>query len=253
VSVFVNHSLDNSPRDYRDHIADVRNVVASSEGLHGDLHLKQAHPLYEQILEDAESKRQSVGMSHAVMGHSTREGKTVIVEEITAVESVDLVANPATTNSLFEQADYHTSNPNNQDEDDTMSLEKVTEQELRKEREDLVEAIETPLKNENAELQAKVARLEAEAESKVHMETIDKMVLDAGLTKETVGEKLLEVAYSTEDLDAAKALITERAEVVKAAKRNENQQTPTSKGKGNDDGNEIKEVTVDEFASFVTN
>jgi len=126
VSVFVNHSPDNSPRDYRDHIADVRNVVASSEGLRGDLHLKQAHPLYEQILEDAEKKRESVGMSHAVMGHSAREGKTVVVEEITAVESVDLVANPATTSSLFEQADNHNNNSNNHEEDNTMRASERT-------------------------------------------------------------------------------------------------------------------------------
>jgi len=84
------------------------------------------------------------------------------------------------------------------------------------------------------------------------METIDKMVTDAGLTKETIGEKLLEMCYSSEDLDAAKALIAERAEIVKEAKLEEGEQKPKSKGKGNEDSQQIKEATVEEFASACT-
>jgi hypothetical protein len=249
--VNVNHS--DQPRKYEEHIATIRNVLAESEGTFGDLHLKQSHPLYEQIIEDAEKKTANIGMSHVVSGTTSRDGETVVVESITDVESVDLVANPATTTSLFEQADLNIDDPNNQDEDNTMSLDNVTEQDLRKERADLVEAIVKPLKDQLAEQEAEITKLKIEAEEKALIEAIDKMVLDAGLTLETVGEKLLEVCYSTEDLDKAKALIEERAETIKEAAKREEDKDPQSRPKDFTEGSEVpQDISTEDFAESIT-
>lgn len=93
-----------APRDYRDRLGVVRNVQLNpGEGLFGDLHFNPSHPLAEQLSWDAENAPENVGLSHNVLA-KTRSGQSgVVVEAITRVRSVDLVADPATTNGLFEQ------------------------------------------------------------------------------------------------------------------------------------------------------
>ena len=52
---------------------------------------------------DAEHAPQNVGMSHNVLARTSRDGDETVVEAITKVQSIDLVADPATTAGLFEQ------------------------------------------------------------------------------------------------------------------------------------------------------
>ena len=52
---------------------------------------------------DAEHASQNVGLSHNVLARTTRHGDETVVEAITKVQSIDLVADPATTRGLFEQ------------------------------------------------------------------------------------------------------------------------------------------------------
>ena len=59
-------------------------------------------PLAEQLLWDAEHAPENVGFSHNVEARTARRGDRVVVEAITRVQSVDLVADPATTRGLFE-------------------------------------------------------------------------------------------------------------------------------------------------------
>lgn len=92
-----------SPRDYRDRLGIVRNVrVEAGDGLFGDLHYNPSHPLAEQLAWDAEHAPENVGLSHNVLARTRREAGEVVVEAITRVQSVDLVADPATTSGLFE-------------------------------------------------------------------------------------------------------------------------------------------------------
>ena len=105
--VNVNHPKDGplSPRDYQDRLGVIRHVaLRAGEGLFGDLHFNPKHALAEQLLWDAEHNPHNVGFSHNVLARLSLEDKTVVVEEITKVQSVDLVADPATTDGLFEQA-----------------------------------------------------------------------------------------------------------------------------------------------------
>jgi hypothetical protein len=102
--VNVNHSRGNpsGPRDYQDRMGQVRQVRVAADGLYGDFHFNPKHPLAEQLLWDAEHAPENVGFSHNVEARTSKRGGKVVVEEITNVTSVDLVADPATTRGLFE-------------------------------------------------------------------------------------------------------------------------------------------------------
>jgi hypothetical protein len=103
--VNVNHPLGNpaAPRDYRDRLGQIRCVAMQpGEGLYGDLHFNPKHALAEQLLWDAQYAPENVGFSHNVEARTARRGDETVVEAITRVQSVDLVADPATTRGLFE-------------------------------------------------------------------------------------------------------------------------------------------------------
>lgn len=103
--VNVNHPKGNplAARDYQDRLGVVRSVVCrEGVGLFGDLHFNPKHALAEQLMWDAEHAPENLGLSHNVTARTTRQGAQVIVEAILQVQSVDLVADPATTRGLFE-------------------------------------------------------------------------------------------------------------------------------------------------------
>lgn len=106
--VNVNHPAGDplGPRDYRDRLGVIRNVqYRDGEGLFGDLHFNPKHGLAEQLSWDAEHAPENVGFSHNVQARTARREGRVLVEEIVRVQSVDLVADPATTRGLFESSE----------------------------------------------------------------------------------------------------------------------------------------------------
>ena len=103
--VNINHPKGHplSPRDYQDRLGVIRGVAFRPQhGLFGDLHFNPKHVLSEQLMWDAEHAPQNVGLSHNVLARTTRQGDETLVEAITKVQSIDLVADPATTRGLFE-------------------------------------------------------------------------------------------------------------------------------------------------------
>ena len=104
--VNVNHPKESpqAPRDYQDRIGSIQNVrYREKDGLYGDFHFNPCHPLAEQLKWDAEHAPENVGFSHNIMARTVpQKDGTLLVEEITSVRSVDLVADPATTHGLFE-------------------------------------------------------------------------------------------------------------------------------------------------------
>ena len=124
--VNVNHPRGNpgGPRDYQDRIGAIRNVVVrTGEGLFADLHFNPKHALAEQLAWDAEHAPENVGFSHNVEARCARRGEKVVVEAITRVQSVDLVADPATTRGLFESktGDDHKENETDGDQTDELN------------------------------------------------------------------------------------------------------------------------------------
>jgi hypothetical protein len=116
--VNVNHPKGHpaSPRDYQDRLGQIRGVeFRVGEGLFGDLHFNPKHALAEQLLWDAEHAPENVGFSHNVEARTVRRGEEVVVEAIARVQSVDLVADPATTRGLFESVEAKDENPQHSD------------------------------------------------------------------------------------------------------------------------------------------
>jgi hypothetical protein len=112
--VNVNHpkGSPSAPRDYQDRLGSIRRVaMRPGEGLFADLHFNPKHALAEQLAWDAEHAPENLGFSHNVEARTTRRGDGVIVEAIVRVQSVDLVADPATTRGLFESAESTANSP----------------------------------------------------------------------------------------------------------------------------------------------
>ncbi len=154
--VNVNHPKGGpyTPRDYQDRIGVIRNVAARADGLYGDFHFNPKHALAEQLLWDAENAPENVGFSHYVEARTARSGDRVMVEEILRVQSVDLVADPATTRGLFEGQPAAAA-PRAGEGPDGWNVE-----ELRLHRPDLVDALLAEQKREIKRLHDAVQRLQ---------------------------------------------------------------------------------------------
>ena len=90
-------------RQLCDHFGMLSNIRERGEadgpfGLFGDLHIKQRHPMATLIVESAGAH---FGLSHNAVVEMNDDGSEVT--EIIEVNSVDLVENPATTKTLFEE------------------------------------------------------------------------------------------------------------------------------------------------------
>ena len=105
--VNVDHPRDGnatSERSYGDRLGVIRNVrFVEGKGNFGDFHFNPKHPMADQVVWDAENNPESLGFSHnaTLRLGQPKNGKQVI-ESIVAIRSMDLVADPATTTSLFE-------------------------------------------------------------------------------------------------------------------------------------------------------
>lgn len=154
--VNVNHPKGGpyAPRDYQDRIGVIRNVAARADGLYGDFHFNPKHALAEQLLWDAEHAPENVGFSHYVEARTARSGERVTVEEIVRVQSVDLVADPATTRGLFE------GQPGPCAPGSTSSPQGWNVEELRLHRPDLVDALLCEQNQEMERLRTAIQRLE---------------------------------------------------------------------------------------------
>ena len=218
--VNVNHPKDGplAPRDYQDRLGVIRGVeLRSGEGLFGDLHFNPKHPLAEQLAWDAEHNPRNVGFSHNVLARLSREGEMTVVEEITRVQSVDLVADPAATLGLYEQAEQ------------TLRWDALTVESLERHRPDLIEemrsALTQHLQEELNEANRVVATLErrqlvVELLCKHHLLVpIDgkKNHDHADADRQEVSPAFFEMLTKVESGKEVKQLIVERAELVRSA------------------------------------
>lgn len=99
----LNHVGKGQARDVRDLAGAFSNIrVEEGKGLFGDVRYLKGDPAGEKFATLAEAGFSNVGMSHDADGRMKRIGNENVVEEITAVNSVDVVFNPATTQSFKE-------------------------------------------------------------------------------------------------------------------------------------------------------
>lgn len=189
--VNVNHPARDplAPRDHRDRLGVVRNArLKAGSGLFGDLHYNPKHPLAEQLAWDAEHAPQNVGLSHNVLARTRRDGGETVVEAITRVQSVDLVADPATTAGLFEA-----------------------------ESAPAAVAPELPLQEENQRLREELRQLQEQQSRQQRRTRIDGLLRDAGLSApELASEAFLRQLMAADEADLA-PLVEDRARLVRAS------------------------------------
>ncbi len=259
--VNVDHVDPGQRRSLRDRIGLVKNVTLKEDGLYGDFHFNPKHALAEQIAWDAENAPQNLGFSHDTRGASVNRGGKVVVESIDQVLSVDLVANPATTTGLFEdeagsgeqgvrrianpsytprsefpaprpllpafagwQDPHHALSPPAGDttqESTAMEIKDLTLEQLKKDRPDLVVALQESLEksDELKALQEELATLTAEKAARDLQESIAGELQAAGLdpaNKTHCSAVFLEDLRSTVEPARRKAKIDDRKALVAA-------------------------------------
>jgi hypothetical protein len=219
----VNHPKGNpaAPRDYQDRIGVIRNVSPRpGEGLFADFYFNPKHALAEQLIWDAEHAPENVGFSHNVEARTLRRGEQIVVEAITRVQSVDLVADPATTRSLFESA---------KNGDDISSAEKartITVYDLKREYPELVEELCREMVEEQRRLQAEVDRLAASEAAHQKGELARRLLRrfklpdpdsDDPKDRLIVSEQFMDLLLAAEDEKAMQELIEERVRLARSS------------------------------------
>ncbi|MGW8255907.1 MAG: hypothetical protein ACWGMZ_00325 [Thermoguttaceae bacterium] len=218
--VNVNHPKGNptAPRDYQDRIGTIRNVEARpGEGLFGNFYFNPKHALGEQLVWDAEHAPENVGFSHNVEARTSRRGERVLVEAITRVQSVDLVADPASTQGLFEAA-----------EDGEAAARKgmpqsLTLEQIKRDYPDLVEAIRNETLAERRELESEIQRLtglnEAHRKQDAARRLLCRFKLPLPESENSrdniiVSEQFMNLLLAAKDERAMQELVEERARLV---------------------------------------
>ena len=240
--VNVNHPKGHplAPRDYQDRIGVIRGVESrDGEGLFGDFHYNPRHALAEQLVWDAEHAPENVGFSHNVLARTARQGDDVVVEAITQVQSVDLVADPAATRGLFEEASGrldagrsgHLTNEPHKDVPTGIKpaarVGEITLDELKKARPELLNQIREELERDRVGLGDELLELRGRVAVAERREAIRRLLADHSLPYPTgkdpvadtlVSETFLATLLAAPDDATVKSLIEERARLVRCAR-----------------------------------
>ncbi len=239
--VNINHPKGHplSPRDYQDRLGVVRGVqFRAGEGLFGDLHFNPRHALSEQLVLDAEHAPQNVGMSHNVLARTTRDGSETVVETITKVQSIDLVADPATTSGLYEHVDGRGSRVESREPENgaarpaldprLSTLDALTIDELRQRRPELICEIAQEYESQLAQLRRQLDEMTAEEAAGRRREQILQLLQEYDLPLPTkdgvvdshlVSPKFVETLMQAADEASVRRLIEERAALIRSATR----------------------------------
>lgn len=103
VQVCIDHpAKPGEPRKSRDVFGRLINVREVGGELWGDLEYLKSHPMAASVCEAAERMPGAYGLSHNAEGNGEHVDGVHVIREICDVRSVDLVAEPATNNGLFE-------------------------------------------------------------------------------------------------------------------------------------------------------
>jgi hypothetical protein len=191
------------------------------EGLRGDLRFNPHHPMAGQVAWFAENMPDALGNSHHANGKGVMKNGRMLVEEIEDVKSVDLVADPATTKSLFE------STGDGPIKEKAMDLKEVTLEQLQAQRPDLLEQIKSaagdPGAGKNARLLEQRVRklerrnqlLEAERVVSAHRDAVKARLAKSGLPRHAITEPFVEQLLEADDLRRVDQLIADRLVVTR--------------------------------------
>ena len=102
VMVNIDHPKGEGPIKYEARFGRLRNPRMGKDGIYADLHYNPKHPLAEGFAWFAAEDPGAVGLSHNAQARTKMREGVEEVEEIVKVDSVDLVAEPASTAGLLE-------------------------------------------------------------------------------------------------------------------------------------------------------
>jgi hypothetical protein len=266
--VNINHPKGHplSPRDYQDRLGLVREVhYRAGDGLFADLHFNPKHALSEQLIWDAEHAPQNVGMSHNVLARTSVDSRDTVVEAITKVQSIDLVADPATTSGLYEHAEKSgVEEQRSSAEEEKRSsgvvegtasaatllpyysatpLASMTLQQLRTHRPDLVAELQQDHEAQLEQLRGELAAITARDLSARRRERILQLLQehdlplptsDGSVDSHLVDDPFIDTLMRAGDDQSVRQLIAERARLVRSAwawttERRTPQQRPQSR------------------------
>jgi len=233
VKVNVDHpesDKPNRPRGVAERFGVLKNArFVEGQGVIADLHFNPKHALAEQVSWDAENNPSAVGLSHnAMVRYAGRKsnGRRAIAE-VADVKSVDLVADPATTNGIFESINE----PETVSENEDMDFSNLTLADLKSKRPDLVQSLESE-QSEGAEAAKMTAALEAatkKIEAYEAKEAVEKKTAEIRDELEAVGfdptnkhadkkrhvsDTFLKTLVACESVEDRKELIEDRKELV---------------------------------------
>jgi hypothetical protein len=227
--VNVNHPKGHplSPRDYQDRLGVISGVrFQAGDGLFGDLHFNPKHALSEQLMWDAEHASHNVGLSHNVLARTAREGDETVVEAITKVQSIDLVADPATTRGLFEHAGAEAIETDGGRTNAAVTWDRLTIEQLRLHRPDLLQELERAQAVQLEEVQGKLDQIAARDAATKRRERIVELLQEHDLplpcsrhdvARQIVSEHFVQSLMNASDDVALRRLIEERAALVRSA------------------------------------
>jgi hypothetical protein len=223
--VNINHPKGHplSPRDYQDRLGVISGVeFRPQHGLFGDLHFNPKHTLSEQLMWDAEHASQNVGLSHNVLARTTRQGDETVVEAITKVQSIDLVADPATTRGLFEQ------------DASAIAWDSMTIDQLELHRPDLLHELHDSHKIQLEQVQSQLDEATAREATSHRRERIVELLQEHNLPLPDAGDEasrritsdhFVEMLLGAADDKALRHLVEERATLIQSANRWNHQRT----------------------------
>lgn len=219
VKLFINHPSKEEESTGRRDVMKLAGIGVSPRFVEGKLR-GDAELLPDQWGEKfwniAKLMPEAAGMSQNATGKMKKGGDGAMqVEEITKVFSVDLVANPATTSSMFESRDK------NDKENKVMDYKQVDLKELRIWRPELVEALTLEgqksrdeefqkVMEENKGLKTKVDEFEVKEERAKLAGKVEKMLEASKLPKEAKTDVFKETLMDAADDDKRKKLIEDR-------------------------------------------
>jgi hypothetical protein len=222
---FVDHA-PGQRRSYRDKIGHLKNTRLADGGVRGDLHINPAHPAAPQLLWDAANNPSAVGLSHDAEGVvKTGPDGQVIVESIQSIRSVDLVAEPATTKSLYEDRNMPDSNDTTTATTDAAKPDpmealyaSLTLDDLKAKRADLLEmlrkevqeAVTTPMQG----LKTQLDELRAKLDEYTTAEAAEQQMTEAKLDPAKVPPRLRESICREKDKTKRAALIEDVQKLV---------------------------------------
>ncbi|HEY4232616.1 MAG TPA: hypothetical protein VGM76_04265 [Lacipirellulaceae bacterium] len=239
--VNVNHPKGHplSPRDYQDRLGIIRDVQhRPGDGLFGDLHFNPKHILSEQLMWDAEHASQNVGLSHNVLAKTSRQGDETVVEAITTVQSIDLVADPASTHGLFEQHSQESRGKGQEPESSSLlstldtrlapTWDALTVEQLELHRPDLLQEFGRAQTTQLAEARSQLDALVARDAASRRRERVTELLQEHNLplpnhsgdaTRELVSRHFMHTLMSAPTDEALRRLVEERSALVRSAQR----------------------------------